>query len=205
MITSSQFDALNSRFVSHVCRSLFIFEIEPQADSSGRYVIDYNRLTQELSVFNPEGELYFKPSEDNITRYLKQLLEINLISINENQADLIEKNQSFHGITINIVQKKFSGEIPSNQNIPPEAIFPMSENWYPSPRFSELSRTAMLVNNSYSDEDLAEFRSYWMSRPAMRCSAFIWDQKFISHLKRFHTLMQNKVPVYRGQVGLQRK
>ncbi len=209
MINSSQFETLNTRFASHECRTLFIFEITVFADSTGKYEIDYNRLIQALTVFANDGTVRFKPTYKNINNYLHELCNLKLISISLQDKAISNEDVNYQGAIIQILET-LPQPTPKSQNFDysanePENIFPMYESWFPSSRFNELSRIANLINNNYTLEDLASFRSYWMSRPNKSYSALLWDQKFIQNLKRKHSIMQNKVPVYSGIVGLQRK
>lgn len=201
MITSKQFDVLNNRFVSHECRCLFIFEISSQADSLGRYVIDYNRIEQVLTVFSSDNSISFKPSPAQITNYLNELVNLNLINIaDKNLQHKIITNFQNVCVIINRFENNNTGDLHFS-----DKPFSMHKDWFPSSQFNDLARAALLINPNFTNDDIASFRSYWMCRPSAQFSTLLWDQKFIKHLKRFHAIMQSKVPVYSGQIGLQRK
>ncbi len=200
-MNQSEIDLLNNRYVSHEARSLYIFEIRSQADATGAYRIDYNRILQVLSIYNATGALSYAPSVAKITSCIQELLDLKILKLAPNTRRQYDDFQDL------VVYLPFAFEqVNSNVNYSDQtSISPMFDTWQPSASFPHLAKTAMLIDISYTSSELSEFRAYWMSRPNIRLSTGQWDQKFISFLKRAHSLEINKVTVYREQVGLQRK
>ena len=82
--------------------------------------------------------------------------------------------------------------------------FAMRADWLPSEQFAELARTGMLINHQYSEAEIAEFRSYWISRGSLNNESE-WDYKFIQYLKRRHSRTASITPIYTDTIGLQNK
>jgi hypothetical protein len=196
-----ELDSLNNRFISHEARSLYVFEIRPNADASFFYTIDYNRLTEALTILGHDGKPFFIPSAEQINSYITDLINIGMMEL---APGSVRKYEDYHGLTVRLTVAQKADLGSSLTNLSGE-ITGMSEDWTPSPDFVKMARIGMLIDATYTSGELSDFRSYWMVRPNARHTASQWDQKFVSYLKRRHSMESDRVTVYREKIGLQRK
>ena len=199
----SEYNRLSSPFLSHLARSLYLFIIKPKSDASGRYTIDYAVLIHELSVFALDSnELIYRPGTEEVTAAILNLVKIQLLTIN---AAL--DSEHFQNAVVTVISKVHnSGEkMASTARLRQrQHRFAMRADWLPSEQFAELARTGMLINHQYREAEIAEFRSYWISRGSLNNESE-WDYKFIQYLKRRHSRTASITPIYTDTIGLQNK
>ena len=200
-MNQSELDRLNNRFISHEARSLYIFEIGRNADTSMSYTVDYNRLTESLTVLNSDGKPNFIPSPEQITEYIRELISIKLIRL---APGTVKKYDDYHGLTL-ILSAADTSSSRAAPGMNSGEQTSMHAGWLPSEDFKTLARMGMLIDACYTESELSDFRTYWMVRPDVRLTASQWDQRFVSYLKRQHFIESDRVTVYRERVGLQRK
>ena len=191
---------LNNRFVSHAARSLYIFEIRPSADVSLAYRADYNRMRQALTVLGRDGHPVYAPTPSDITACIEELAGIGMLLP---AGDSVREHEDYHGLTFVLPLVREAAMVSDAEEL--EQVYRMHENWTPSDGFRASARMAMLIDVSYSREELAEFRAYWSARGDTRLTSARWDQKFVSYLKRRHSISSDQVPVYRERIGFQRR
>ena len=86
----SEYAKLSSPFLSHLARSMYLFAIKPNSDSTGAYSVDYATLIHRLSVYTPDtNELQYKPSTEEITGAIENLIKIQLIRLDSVPCRLI--------------------------------------------------------------------------------------------------------------------
>ena len=200
-MNQSELDRLNNRFISHEARSLYIFEISRNADTALSYTVDYNRLTESMTVLNNEGKPIFVPSPEQISGYIRELINIKLIRL---APGSVKKYDDYHGLTL-ILSATENLSLRAAPTMQSGELISMYAEWLPSEDFKKMARIAMLIDASYTEGELSDFRTYWMVRPDARFTASQWDQKFVSYLKKQHFIESDRVTVYRERVGLQRK
>lgn len=198
---SFEFKQLSSLYVTHPARSLYLFEFKPNLDSMGNYTIDYNRLIKQLTTYsNDSYQPKFKPTPQQITDYIIELLNLNLIGIVSKPSI-----EHFQNTVINVKSYQITKQENLNNYI--ETIHikkTMTQSWQPSNNFQNIAKNSLLIDCSYTLEEISNFRCYWEAK-GTRCNDSEWDYKFISWLKRCHGQTKNYVKVYNEDVGFQKK
>ena len=157
-------------------------------------------MRQALTVLGRNGQPVYSPSAADITACIEELAGIGMLLLDGN---CVREHEDYHGLTFLLPLAAEAAKIASAADL--EQVYCMHENWTPSDGFRASARMAMLIDAAYSREELADFRSYWSARGDIRLTSARWDQKFVSYLKRRHSISSDQVPVYRERIGLQRR
>ncbi|MCR4554758.1 MAG: hypothetical protein K5752_07550 [Succinivibrionaceae bacterium] len=203
IMNRSEYAKLSSPFLSHLARSMYLFAIKPNSDSTGAYSVDYATLIHRLSVYTPDtNELQYKPSTEEITAAIENLIKIQLIRLDQKPD-----SSHFQNAVVTVPDSVQQDNAPldsADELTRRQRRYSMHNDWMPSPQFPGVAKSCMLINQSYTEIEIANFRAFWMARGILN-NECEWDYKFVQYLKRIHTRTAHITPVYSGNIGLQNK
>lgn len=198
-----EYTKLSSQFISHEARSLYLFCIKAGMNSLGEFTIDYTKLIHDLTIYDytSSGVIIFKPSSDQITQYLNELFAFNLISC----VAQAQNTQNHHGATIKVMSMQNNPELITEDKLEKlQKRYPMHPDWLPSANFLTTAKNAMLINARYSEQELANFKTFWIANGAI-FNESEWDYRLVSYLKKIHVKTSFSVPISSQNIGLQNK
>ncbi|MGO4892270.1 DnaT-like ssDNA-binding domain-containing protein [Flavobacterium sp. W21_SRS_FM6] len=139
-----------------------------------------------------------------INSLIKELLNVGLVSFKSE----VELNHSFNGKVLLLPLMLIAPDDYAKMHIEWQS---MHTSWQPNENLlADLAKLMGIIDYRYSEEELGEFISYWLSRPESHFSQFQWTQKFVFNLKRkrlahgtknVHKVGQQLVPVKAGIVA----
>jgi DNA replication protein DnaT len=172
------------------------------------YVNDKSAITSPLNYKNLIKLLNAKEEKFSLGRQInsliKELLNVGLVNFDSD----VELNHSFNGKTLVLPLMLMKTSDYSKLHLDWQS---MHINWQPDKSLvTDLAKLIGIIDHQYSEQELGEFISYWLSRPESHFSQFQWTQKFVFNLKhkrlahgvkKVHKVGQQLVQVKAGIVA----
>lgn len=179
MLTEAELTALQDT-VSNSARALYCVLLRPYSNPR-TYItapINYATCIQFLNNVpnQPESETAYQRGRD-INHLIAELIDVGLVTL----PNHIAITESIHGVCLSLPlakpQSAFDNLHSQRQTI--------SLSWQPDVAlFKQLSTLIGLNDTTYSQEEVGEFISFWLTRPNVVFSQFQWTQKFTYNIKQ---------------------
>ncbi len=170
MLNRAEFNQLQSRMLSHMARSMYVFYIQPQA-RQGHSIIDPIDLSNKL--ISNSMAMPCSPTIYDIEAALNELEQNGLIR---------RLNPNLPWQNASIVLPLFAREL---ANVP-QPPFRMFASWEPGPGFKDTALLAGLAEFSYRDHELRTFINYWMTTTSEQTQSS-WERAFIKRLLKMRS------------------
>lgn len=160
--------------ISNDARVLYMLGIKPCADSKTAVTspLNYKNL---LKLLNGKEEKFTLGRQ--INSLIKELLNVGLVNFEQE----VEINHSFNGKTLVLPLMLMKTADYSKLHLEWQN---MHINWQPDKDLvTDLAKLMGIIEHHYTDQEVGEFISYWLSRPESHFTQFQWTQKFVFNLK----------------------
>lgn len=169
-LNATEFETLQSKMLSHMARTLYVFYLQPLATKQD-VVIDLVHLSAELISNSPIAPCH--PDLREVEAALFELENAGLIL-------RVQENAPWESAEICFpLYAKGGEELPLRP-------FRMYVGWQPGPNFRFAALQAGLTNRNYRNSELLEFVNYWCSRPTER-NQHAWELAFVRRLIQLNT------------------
>lgn len=170
MLNRAEFNQLQSRMLSHMARSMYVFYIQPQA-RQGHNIIDPIDLSNKL--ISNSMAMPCSPTVYDIEEALNELEQNSLIR---------RLNPNLPWQNASIILPLFARELTHV----PQPPFRMFASWQPGPGFRDAALLAGLAEFSYKDQELRTFINYWMTTTSEQTQSS-WERAFIKRLLKMRS------------------
>ncbi len=174
--TQAELAALQSP-LSNDCRVLYVLGLRLGANkaTTSSSPIDYKQLLDLLNGDNKESP-YQRGRQ--INSLIRQLEQIGLVALPYD----MDLDHTINGKTLLL---PLLSEPQSDFDQLHTRHSAMSTNWLPNKAlFEEMATLLGIIDKTYDDNEVGEFKAYWLGRPSSVFSEFQWTQKFANNIKR---------------------
>ena len=172
-----EFDKLKALNLSHISRTLYIFYLSPMAIKD-EHTLDLGALATNLN----SQSCFFKTiaSIDIVKLCLTELEQLGFIKRRV-------PNSPWESALIDYPLKE------QMTNTMPSLPFNMYKDWSPGMTFKDAALMVGLDNCEFSNQELTEFKSFWISKAEKR-NQFSWERTFALKLvKKRRAQVSNQV------------
>lgn len=166
-MNQTELERLQSPQLSHIARTLYIFHLH-KLSKIGEHNLDLGYISRLLS-----SQSRFFPTVATIEVVKLCLTELEDLGFIKRQIPNTPWNCAL--IDYPLAEKSLE--------MLPELPFFMHQNWQPSASFKDAALIVGLENPDFSDTELTEFISFWISRSERR-NQISWERAFALRLLR---------------------
>lgn len=179
MLTEAELTALQAT-VSNPARALYCVLLKPYSNAR-TYVtapINYSACIQFLNNTTDQHNIdsTYQRGRD-INQLIAELIDVGLVTL----PDQLDISQSIQGSCLSLPLAKTQSTFDNLHN----QRHAISLTWQPNlALFKQLAVLIGLTEQTYSQDEVGEFISFWLTRPNVIYSQFQWTQKFTYNIKQ---------------------
>lgn len=173
-INQAELSALQQN-LSNDARVLYLLGIKTSVDNKTGTTLPLNYKNL-LKLLNAKEEKFTLGRQ--INSLIKELLNIGLVTFEHE----VELNHSYNGKTLVLPLMLIKTDDYSTLHLDWQS---MHLTWQPNKDLvGDLAKLMGIIEQEYTEQELGEFISYWLSRPESNFTQFQWTQKFVFNLKQ---------------------